>query len=198
MVALTGPGIRRPLLLPDTAARLLSGLDCGSERLGVVRFAQEDGGAMLEWAAVALALDAEVALLALEPLAWRRPAQGGISGARMGTRFSATADRQQVQWQREVTVPESPTLWRREAWTDYLAWTPPCGLADAPVRAALPETHQHRVARWRRRAAALVAAAPRALMPEVLAAAGLQAASFSLAVSATPLIRQPSAPRIIA
>lgn len=197
MAALTGPGIRRPLLVPASAARLWSGLECGRERLSVARFAQEDGGAVLEWAAVALALDGEVALLALEPLAWRAASPGNIGGARMATRFSATGDRRQVLWRRDVAVPDGPTLWRREAWTDYLAWTPPCGLVDAPVRAALPGTQQHMVAQWRRRAAALVMAAPHALTPGVLAGAGLQAASFSLAVSATPLMRQPSGPRII-
>ena len=197
MVALTGPGIRQALLLPGLGARLLPALRCGGELLSVVNIALEEAGAVLDCAVVTLALDDQVALLALEPLAWRGAAKPGIGAARLTTRLSTTSDRNHVQWQREVAVPESPTLWRREAWTDYLAWTPPYRLADAPVRAALPETHQHRVAQWRQRAAALAASAPHALTPELLARAGLQATSFSLAVNATPLIRQPSGPRII-
>ena len=197
MVALTGPGIRRPLLLPAAGTVLLAELACGSENLTVARFALEDDGAMLEWAAVALAQDGAVTLLALEPLAWRAAPQIGRPSARMATRFASAGDRSRVLWQRDVAVRETPTLWRREAWTDYLAWTPPHGLADAPVRPPVPGTHQHQVAQWRRRAAALVASAPRALTPAALASAGLQAASFSLATSATPLIRQPSGPRII-
>ena len=197
MVALTGPGIRQPLLLPGRGARLLPALRCGGELLSVVVVALEEAGAVLDWAVVALALDDQVALLALEPLAWRGAAKPEIGAPRLATRFSTTGDRSRVQWQREAAVPESPTLWRREAWTDYLAWAPPCGLADAPVRAPRPGTHQHLVAQWRQRAAALVASAPRAVTPELLASAGLQAANFSLAVSATPLMRQPSGPRII-
>ncbi len=168
MVALTAAGIRQPLLLPAQGARLLPGLACGGEQLGLVGFAQAADGAVLEWVALVLVLDGSMALVALEPLAWR-----DRGGARMTSRFAGTGDRRQVQWQRDVAVPAGPTLWRREAWTDYLAWTPPVGLVDAPVRATPVGTQQHLVAQWRRRAAALVAAGPRAVTPAVLAEAGL-------------------------
>ncbi len=156
MVALTGPAIRRPLLLPAAGAVLLPQLACAGEILTVTRFALEEDGAMLEWAILALAQDGVVALLALEPLSWRGATQDGRGGARMTTRLSATSDRTRVQWLRDVAIRQTPTLWRRESWIDYLAWTPPQGLIDAPVRAPLPGTHQHMVAIWRRRAAALV------------------------------------------
>ena len=192
MAALTGSGIRRPLLLPGAGARLLPAQPCCGEQIALAAFIVAEAGVALEWAALALPQDGQVALLALEPLSWR-----GADGARMSTRIVATGDRSRLQCHRDSAVPQGPTLWRREAWTDYLAWAPPCGLADAPVRVPLEGTRQHAVAAWRRRAAALVAACPAALSPGLLAEAGLQTAGFSLSVSATPSMRQPSGPRII-
>jgi hypothetical protein len=190
-VALTGRGIRRPLLLPATGARLLAPLAAGGEVLVVAAFRQEDGEAAMDWGALAMTLDGTVALLALEPLAWR------AGGARMATRISAAGDRRQVAFQRDSAVPASPTLWRREAWTDYLAWRTPVGLADAPVRVPPAGTRQAVVAEWRRRAAALVAREPAAITPALLAEAGLQAAGLSLATSRQPSISQPCGPRTI-
>ena len=192
VAALTGPGVRRPLLLPARGARLLPDLECGGARLTVAAFADVAAGAVLEWAVLAVALDDRVALLALEPLAWR-----GANGGRMATRLSARGDRQGLLCQRDSAIPAEPTLWKREAWTDHLRWAPPCGLEDAPVRVPLAGTRQQAVALWRRRAAGLVALDPAAITAEGLAGAGLQAASFSLAVSATPSMRQPSGRRIM-
>ncbi|MCC6717140.1 MAG: hypothetical protein IT555_04590 [Acetobacteraceae bacterium] len=186
VAALTGTGVRRPLLLPAGGARLLPALACGGEMLSVAGFALAEGGAVLEWAAVALALDDAVVLLALEPLRWR-----GAEGGRMGTRISASGDRMRLVLQRDSAMPAGPTLWRREAWTDYLAWAPPCGLADAPVRAAPADTRQHEVADWRRRAARLVAEGPAALTAAGFAAAGLQTARFTLAAGGPPTPRRP-------
>jgi hypothetical protein len=190
-VALTGPGVRRALLLPALGARMLAPVGCGGEMLAVVSFRQEDGGAAVEWGALALALDGTVALLGLEPLGWR------AGGARMGTRLMSGGDKRQIAFQRDSAVPETPTLWRRETWTDYLAWRAPAGLADSPVRVPLAATRQAAVAAWRRRAAQVVAAEPMALTPALLAQAGLQAAGLSLAVSLQPSISQPFGPRTI-
>lgn len=190
-VAVTGPGVRRALLLPATGARLLAPVAAGGETLAVAAFRQEDGEAAVDWGALAMTLDGTVALLALEPLTWK------AGGARMATRISAAGDRRQIALQRDSAVPASPTLWRREAWTDYLAWRVPIGLADAPVRAPLAGTRQAVVAEWRRRAAALVAREPAAITPALLAEAGLQAAGLSLATSRQPSISQPFGPRTI-
>jgi hypothetical protein len=167
--ALTAPGVRNALLLPAAGARLLPAITCGGEAVAVASFALEAGAVRMEWAVLALAQDDAMALLALEPLSWRGP-----GGARMATRLAASGDRRQVIFRRESAVPETPTLWRREAWTDYLAWRVPAGLADAPVRAPMAGTKQDAVAAWRRRAAVVVAAGPRVLAPALLAAAGLQ------------------------
>lgn len=191
MVALTGPGVRRALMLPGSGARLLAPVGCGGEMLAVAAFRQEEGGAAVEWGALALVMDGTVALLGLEPLAWK------AGGARMGTRINSGGDRRQIAFQRDSALPETPTLWRREAWTDYLAWRAPAGLADAPVRVPLTGTRQAVVAGWRRRAAALVAGEPGAITPALLAEAGLQAAGLSLATSLQPSISQPSGPRTI-
>jgi hypothetical protein len=190
-VALTGPGVRRALVLPATGARLLAPVACGGEVLAVAAFRQEEAGAAVEWGALALALDGAVALLALEPLAWRAGA------ARMATRMNSAGDRRQVAFQRDSALQETATLWRREAWTDYLAWRAPAGLADAPVRTPPAGTRQAVVAGWRKRAAALVAASPAAVTPALLAEAGLQAAGLSLATSMQPSMRQPSGVRSI-
>ncbi len=173
-VALTGPGVRRALLLPATGARLLAPVGCGGELLTVAAFRQEEGGAAIEWGALALAFDGTVALLALEPLAW------ASGGARMATRIHSAGDRRQIAFQRDSAQPASPTLWRREAWTDYLAWRAPAGLADAPVRAPLAGTRQAAVAQWRHLAAALVAREPAAITPALLEGAGLRPAGLSL------------------
>ena len=190
-VALTGPGVRRALLLPALGARMLAPVGCGGEMLAVVSFRQDEGAAAVEWGALALALDGTVALLGLEPLGWR------ASGARMGTRLMSGGDKRQIAFQRDSAVPETPTLWRRETWTDYLAWRAPAGLADSPVRVPLAGTRQAAVAEWRRRAGAVVAEQPQAVTPALLAAAGLQAAGLSLAVSMQPSMSQPSGPRTI-
>jgi len=191
LAALTGPGIRRPLRLPARAARMLPTLACGGETLAVAAFRDAADGAALDWLVLALPQDGSIALLALEPLTWRTDA------TRMNTRISAAGDRMRLLCQRDSASRETSTLWRRETWTDHLAWTPPCTLADAPVRPPLPGTRQHALALWRHRAAALVDTAPTALSPAVLAAAGLQAATFSLAVSITPSMYHPSARRSI-
>ena len=190
-VGLTGPGVRRALILPAQGARLLAPVSCGGEQLAVASFRQEEGGAAVEWGALALALDGTVALLALEPLTWN------AGGSRMATRLMSGGDRRQIAFQRDSAQPQTPTLWRREAWTDYLAWQPPIGLADAPVRTPLAGTRQAAVAVWRKRAAALVAEQPNAVTPALLAQAGLQAAGLSLTVSMQPSMRQPSGPRTI-
>jgi len=191
LAALTGPGIRRPLLLPAQSTTLLPTLACGGETLAVATFRDASNGAALDWLVLALPQDGTVALLALEPLTWRSDA------ARMNTRISASGDRMRLLCHRDSASRETPTLWRRETWTDHLAWAPPCALADAPVRPPLPGTRQHALAHWRRRAAALVDTAPTTLSPAVLAAAGLQAATFSLSVSITPSMHQPSPRRSI-
>lgn len=176
-VALTGAGVRRALVLPAAGAQLLPPVACGGEMLGVAAFRLEDRGTVLEWAAMAALQDGAVVLLALEPLSWR-----GAGGARMTTRLMTSGDRRQVALQRDSAVPETPTLWRRESWTDYLAWRAPIGLADAPVRAPLAGTRQAVVAGWRRRAAALVAAGPLAITGAVLADAGLAVGELTLGV----------------
>jgi len=167
MVALTGPGVRRALLLPGGGARLLAPLACGGEVVTVAGFVLEGVGARMEWAALAMALEDGVVLLALEPLGWR-----GSGGARMETRLVGTGDRLQVLCRRDTAVPAGPTLWRREAWTDTLAWTVPAGLVDAPVRAPLVGTRQHVVAGWRRAAAAVVSSSPSAVPPALLSDLG--------------------------
>jgi len=164
VAALTGPGVRRSLLLPGSGARLLAPVACGGEAMSVVSFQLEEAGARVEWAALAVAVQDRVALLALEPLSWR-----GADGARMSTRLMAAGDRRHVLLQRDSAEPLGPTLWRREAWTDMLAWQAPAGLADAPVRPPLPGTRQHAVAAWRRRAAAVVAGGPSVISPALLA-----------------------------
>ena len=181
---LTGDGVAAPLSVPGDGARLLPGLVLGGVAMAVVRFAL---GAM-EWGVFAARRGGAVVALALEPLAWR-----GAGGARMATRISVAGDR--VVLRRDSAVAVSATLWRREAWTDYLRWVAPAdaaappGLTDAPARAPLEGTRQAAVAAWRRRAAVLVAEG-RVPDAAAFAAAGLQDAGFSLSVRVQPSMRQ--------
>lgn len=192
-IALTSPRIRRPLLLPAEQARLQAPLSLGGHDLAVVRFTLRDGDAVLEIAAIAQVADDAIALLALEPLAWR-----GADGARLNTQLAAAGDRSRLRLLRDYAVARGPTLWEREGWTDFLAWNSASGLSDAPVRPPPPDTRQYQLAMLRQRAAALVADDPPAITPAMLAAIGFQAATFSLSVKAQPSMRQTlSGPRSI-
>lgn len=162
--ALTAPGMRRPLLLPSAGARLLTPVPCGGVELAVAAFTLEEGEARTEWAALAMAHEDRALLLALEPLSWR-----GAGGGRLSTRLTAAGDGARVLLRRDTAEPVGPTLWRRESWTDMLAWQAPSGLADAGVRPPLPGTRQHAVAAWRRRAAVVVAGRPSVISPALLA-----------------------------
>lgn len=191
-MALTADGVARPLLLSGTKIRLLAPLPLGDSSLAAAMFTLAGGNAWLDIAAIARHDGLRIYLLALEPIAWR-----GRDGARLATRLSATGDRLGLRLRREAALPRSPTLWQREAWTDYLRWEKPLDgtpgrLVDAPVRPPLPETRQHAIALLRRQAATLVASSPAALNPALLAEVGLQAATFSLSVSVPPSM--PAAP----
>jgi hypothetical protein len=90
--------------------------------------------------------------MALEVLAWQAPGGGWLA-----TRIGATGERTRLKLTRDAAAPRGARPWRRESWTDFLAWRDGAALADAPVRPPPPQTWQAQLAAVRARVAARLA-----------------------------------------
>lgn len=154
LVALTWSG-RGSVLLP-AGARVQRSLALGGMTLAALSVPADAGLALL---ALCGLWDARPRLLRLEVLRWRGP-----GGAHLDTRYAATSDGSRIALRCEAAAPRDRMRWRREEWSDYLAWTPPL-LADAPVRAASDGTWQAALGGLRGRVQAWLAAPRDALTP---------------------------------
>jgi hypothetical protein len=153
-VAFRAQGLAPAITLPATRVRRAALLPIADRQLVVLAFAADpnaaarlDLGAFVGWDAGGLRV------LALEVLAWRAADGGGFA-----TRLTATGDRTRILLQRDAAAPMGGgTRWRRESWTDLLAWRAGAPLQDAPVRTPLPGTFQAMLAGVRARVAARLA-----------------------------------------
>jgi hypothetical protein len=171
LAALTWAG-RGAVLLPG-GARMQGSLALGGVTLAVLAVPAGAGLALL---ALCGPGDARPCLLGLEVLRWRGP-----DGAHLDTRYAMTGDRRRIALRREAAAPRDRVRWRREEWTDFLAWIPP-QLADAPVRAAPDGTWQAALHGLRQKVQAWLATPRDALTPADIVALGLRGSVLARAI----------------
>ena len=147
------------IAVPAARARLLATPRLGGAPAAVLAFAAdlETGERDL------FAVVAQGRLVALDLLSWR-----GSDGGRLYTRLSAVPDGRRLRLQRVAACPRGRG-WRREEWTDYLAWQEDGPMADAPVRPVLAGTWQAALAAQRQAVLALLAVGLRGVPPALLA-----------------------------
>jgi hypothetical protein len=168
-------GVAGTVAFAGGTIRLVSTLALGSEAVAAVGVARESGGATLDLFAFCGTVHGALQLLGIEVAAWH-----GANGAHLATRAAATADGSRIVLQRQAALPRSPTLWRREVWTDYLGARADDILADAPVHPPLAGTMQAALAGLRARGRTWLATPRHALTPADLAAIGLDTATFAI------------------
>lgn len=127
------------IAVPAERARLLATFSLGETTASAVAFAAD----LPEATRDLLAVTGLGLVLALELLNWH-----GEDGSRLQTRLSAVPDRQRLRLERNASVPRGRG-YRREVWTDYLAWQGAQPMADAPVRPVLAGTWQAALAAQR-------------------------------------------------
>ncbi len=143
-VAFRASGLAPVVTLPAARVHRAALLPIADRQIAVLAFAADpsaaarlDLGAFVGWDSGGLRV------LALEVLLWRAANGGGFA-----TRVSATGDRTRLLLLRDAAAPfDGGTRWRRESWTDLLAWKTGEALADAPTRTPLAGTFQARLAR---------------------------------------------------
>lgn len=161
------------LSLPSPTARTLALPPLAGQELTAIAFALQSGDSAIELLILAAHDGREPRLLAIEPLSWTTPV------ARLNTRPASGGDRAVLALARDSAIRASPTLWKRESWTDYLGAK--SGLiVDAPVRKPLAETAQARLATRRARCYDWLAQPRDTLTLADLSRLGLDAASFDL------------------
>jgi hypothetical protein len=170
LVALTWAG-RGAVLLPG--ARMLGGLALGEVTLAALAVPADAGLTLLALCGPGAT---RPRLLGLEVLRWRGP-----DGAHLALRYAATGDRRRIALRCEAAAPRDRVRWRREEWTDFLAWTPPL-LADAPVRAAPAGTWQAALGELRRRVRAWLAVSRDSLTPADIAELGFRGTALARVV----------------
>jgi hypothetical protein len=149
-LAFRATGLEPAITLPAPRARLAALLPIAGRQVAVLAFgADPSAAALLDLAAVVGWDGARLRVLALEVLRWQAP-----GGAWLGTRILATGDRNRLELLRDAAAPRGGRPWRREGWTDLLAWRDGGSLADEPVRVPLPDTFQAGLATIRARVAA--------------------------------------------
>ncbi len=147
------------IAVPAERARLLAMFPLGEATASALAFAADVPEGMRDLVAVtALGL-----VLALELLSWR-----GEDGSCLQTRLSAVPDHQRLRLERNASVPRGPG-YRREAWTDYLAWQGEAPMADAPVRPVLAGTWQAALAAQRAGTRTMLVVGPRGVPPGLVA-----------------------------
>ena len=146
--------------VPGLRARLLVRLRLGEAEAVVLAFAAD----LPEGVRDLFAVVGGGIVVALEPLSWR-----GEDGARISTRLSAVPDRTRLRLERSAVAPRGRG-WRREDWTDYLAWNGAAPMRDAPVRPVLAGTWQDGFAALRAEMRGLLVIGPRAVAQSLVAA----------------------------
>ena len=150
-LAFRAEGLTPPIIVPAARARLAAALPIAGRQVAVLAFAADpqDARGRLDLAALAGWDGAGLRVLALEVLSWQAPGGGWL-----GTRITAAGDGRRLLLTRDAAAPRGARPWRRESWTDLLAWQDGAALADAPARAPLPGTWQAQLAATRARVAA--------------------------------------------
>jgi hypothetical protein len=153
------PVVLAGIAMPATRARLLATFPLAEATASALAF----GADLPEGTRDLLAVTMAGRVLALELLAWH-----GTDGSRLQTRLSAVPDRQRLRLERTASAPRGRS-YRRESWTDYLAWQGEAPMADAPVRPVLAGTWQAALAAQRADMVAILAGGRRDVSPELVA-----------------------------
>lgn len=169
LVALRSDNVAGEVLLPAGRARLVAVLPIAGRDIVAVGFADDPtgGGGDLELVAFVGWDGSWLRVLALDVLGWQ-----GMDGSLLWSRMAATSDRMKLRIERDTAGPRAGRTRAWEHWTDYFVWQEGGALADAPVRPALPETWQARLAQRRKRAAVLLSAPMTAVTPATIADIG--------------------------
>ena len=145
---------------PARRARLAATLPMGAlaspDPVSVVRFGADTGAIAQD---VFAFVDADARLLALERATWQ-----GSAGT-LDTRLAMLPDRRHIALSRVLAWRD--TQWRHETWTDYLR-ADHGRLVDAPQRAILEGTGQHRLIALRAAMQALLSPPPGGIPVEAL------------------------------
>jgi hypothetical protein len=154
-VAFRAAGLDPSITLPAPRARLAGLLPIAERQVAMLAFGADPPGspARLDLVAIVGWDGAGLRVLALEVLGWQ-----AADGGSLATRFAATGDRTRLLLTSDAAAPRGARPWRREHWTDLLAWREGSALADAPVRPPAPDTWQARLASVRGAVAARLAA----------------------------------------
>lgn len=142
-VALHAAGQDGAIVLPVARARILAALPLAGHDGAIAAFAADTADARIDLFAAVIWDGNGARIAALDVL--QRHCD---SGAHLTTRIAASGGGGGLQLQRDAAAPRRRLAWRRESWTDYLAWHG-TAFADAPPRAPLPGTWQHTLAAWR-------------------------------------------------
>ena len=153
-LAFRASGLTGAVTLPAARARLLALLPIAARQVAVLAFGADPPGsaARLDLAAFVGWDGAGLRVLALEVLGWAN-GHGGV----LASRFAATGDRTGFALVRDAAAPRGAGTWRREHWTDMLAWGVGATLVDAPLRPPLAGTWQAQLGVMRAAVAARLA-----------------------------------------
>lgn len=153
-LAFRAAGVSGAIALPAQRSRLVTVLPIAARQVAVVAFGADPPGApaRLDLAAFIGWDGFRLRVLALEVLDWR-DGRGGT----LDSRILATGDRTGFSIIRDAAAPRGTRLWRREHWTDMLAWQAGAPLADDPPRPPLAGTWQAALAPRRAAVAARLA-----------------------------------------
>jgi hypothetical protein len=146
--------------VPAARARVLAAFPLGGARAVALAFAAD----LPEGTRDLLAVAAAGRVVALEVLSWR-----GADGSLLYTRLSVVPDGRRLRLERTASAPRGRGF-RREQWTDYLAWREAGPMADAPVRPVLAGTWQAGLAAQRAGVLATLAVGLRGVPPALVAA----------------------------
>ena len=144
-VALHAEGLDGSIVLPAPRARLVAILSLTDRDAAMLAFAADTADRRTDLFALVLWTDSGLRIGALDALGMR-----AAGGAHLTTRLSAHVDGTGLRLERDAAAPRGSLAWRRESWTDYLAWNADGVLIDRPPRPSPPETWQHAFTAWRR------------------------------------------------
>ncbi len=146
--------------VPAERARVLVAFPLGGATAVALAFAAD----LPEGTRDLFAVAAAGRVVALEVLNWQ-----GTDGSRLHTRLSVVPDGMRLRLERTASVPRGRGF-RREQWTDYLAWRDAGPMVDAPVRPVLAGTWQAGLAAQRAGVVANLAVGLRGVPPALVAA----------------------------
>jgi hypothetical protein len=146
--------------VPAARARVLAAFPLGGAPAVALAFAAD----LPEGTRDLLGVAAAGRVVALEVLSWH-----GADGSRLYTRLTVVPDGRRLRLERSASAPRGHGF-RREQWTDYLAWQEAGPMADAPVRPVLAGTWQAGLAAQRAGVLATLAVGLRGVPPALVAA----------------------------